>query len=166
MQQVLDYKWVQVPICWFFHPCLYMCFSNFPCKADFKSRAKTTMALYQAMRATPDHLPKERPKWKDLWKAYDFGRICDIFLRYPPWNWQFAPEIWWLEDYFSLGRPNFRCELLVSGRVRHQIHVVANTSMYCCFFQAASSSQLKFRSWNHRFLPWERLGDSRTKMRS
>eukprot|EP00434_Breviolum_minutum_P003993 symbB.v1.2.003513.t1/scaffold201.1/size272743/5 len=29
----------------------------------------TTMALYQAMRATPDHLPKERPKWKDLWKT-------------------------------------------------------------------------------------------------
>eukprot|EP00435_Cladocopium_sp_Y103_P023910 s501_g5.t2 len=25
----------------------------------------TTMALYQAMRATPDHLPKERQKWKE-----------------------------------------------------------------------------------------------------
>lgn len=24
------------------------------------------MALYQAMRATPDRLPKERPKWKAL----------------------------------------------------------------------------------------------------
>eukprot|EP00913_Durusdinium_trenchii_P015133 g14194.t1 len=25
----------------------------------------TTMALYQAMRATPDRLPKPRPKWKE-----------------------------------------------------------------------------------------------------
>ena len=29
------------------------------------SPRQTTMALYQAMRATPDHLPKERQKWKD-----------------------------------------------------------------------------------------------------
>ena len=54
---------------------------------------ETTMALYQAMRATPDHLPKERQKWKDAsgskWRLHLGGLSCPyaphmMFLRYSP----------------------------------------------------------------------------------
>ena len=54
---------------------------------------ETTMALYQAMRATPDHLPKERQKWKDAigskWRLHLGGLSCPyaphmVFLRYSP----------------------------------------------------------------------------------
>ncbi len=39
--------------------------------------------------------------------------------NYPPWNQQFAPENGWVEyDRFLLGWTIFRCELLVSGRVK------------------------------------------------
>ena len=45
----------------------------------------TTMALYQAMRATPDHLPKERPKWKDedeeLTEEEEKKRVQDILVQ-------------------------------------------------------------------------------------
>ena len=68
----------KLSICWSFHPSMFVSLIS-PRKADFKT--ETTMALYQAMRATPDHLPKERPKWKELPQVYDFGRICNIFLR-------------------------------------------------------------------------------------
>lgn len=34
---------------------------------------ETTMALYQAMRATPDRLPKPRPKWKAWGPGFAWG---------------------------------------------------------------------------------------------
>ena len=80
--QTVSYEGVEhakkLSICWCFHPSMFVSLIS-PRKADFKT--ETTMALYQAMRATPDHLPKERPKWKELPQVYDFGRICNIFFK-------------------------------------------------------------------------------------
>jgi len=140
MQQVLDYKWVRVPIC---------------C-------AETTMALYQAMRATPDHLPKERPKWKDL-SSVRFWKDLRYFLGVP--SLKLTVRTWNLmvgRRSFPFGaRPIFRCKLLVSGRVRHQIpkrswkylhlYIVASSRLYGWKHPSHTDINCTVCEWTCRF---------------